>query len=153
MAVYTKFEKRDFEKILSNYSIGQLKSFKGIKEGIENTNYYLLAGEKKYVLTIYEKRVNPKDLPFFSEIMSRLNNENFKCPIPIFNNQNKTITEYKEKKLMIVSFLEGKAKKILTPNECRQVGAEVAKMHQITKNFNIKRNNDLSISSWRKLFN
>ena len=153
MAVYTKFEKRDFEKILSNYSIGQLKSFKGIKEGIENTNYYLLAGEKKYVLTIYEKRVNPKDLPFFSEIMSRLNTENFKCPIPIFNNQNKTITEYKEKKLMIVSFLEGKAKKILTPNECRQVGAEVAKMHQITKNFNIKRNNDLSISSWRKLFN
>ncbi len=153
MAVYTKFEKRDFEKILSNYSIGQLKSFKEIKEGIENTNYYLLAGEKKYVLTIYEKRVNPKDLPFFSEIMSRLNTENFKCPIPIFNNQNKTITEYKEKKLMIVSFLEGKAKKILTPNECRQVGAEVAKMHQITKNFNIKRNNDLSISSWRKLFN
>ena len=65
MAVYTKFEKKDIEEILSNYSIGKLKSFKGIQEGIENTNYYLLVEEKKYILTIYEKRVNPEDLPFF----------------------------------------------------------------------------------------
>ena len=153
MAVYTKLEIKDIERILSDYSIGQLKYFKGIQEGIENTNYYLLVEGKKYILTIYEKRVSPEDLPFFSDLMTGLNHKNFKCPIPIINNRNKTISDYKGKKLMIVSFLEGKAKQILTPNDCKQVGVEVAKMHEITKGFKIKRNNDLSIMSWRKLFN
>ena len=153
MAVYTKLDKRDIEEILSNYSIGKLKSFKGIQEGIENTNYYLLVEEKKYILTIYEKRVNPEDLPFFSELMSGLNNKKYKCPVPIINNKNTTISDYKGKKLMIVSFLEGKAKQVLTPNDCKQVGIEVARMHEITKDFRIKRNNNLSITSWRNLFN
>ena len=153
MAVYTKLDKRDIEEILSNYSIGKLKSFRGIQEGIENTNYYLLVEEKKYILTIYEKRVNPEDLPFFSELMSGLNNKKYKCPVPINNNKNTTISDYKGKKLMIVSFLEGKAKQVLTPNDCKQVGVEVARMHEITKDFKIKRNNNLSITSWRNLFN
>ena len=153
MAVYTKFDRKDIEEILLNYSIGKLKSFKGIQEGIENTNYYLLVEEKKYILTIYEKRVNPEDLPFFSELMSGLNNKKYKCPVPIINNKNTTISDYKGKKLMIVSFLEGKAKQVLTPNDCKQVGIEVARMHEITKDFRIKRNNNLSITSWRNLFN
>jgi homoserine kinase type II len=152
MAVYTKFDKKEIEEILSNYSIGKLKSFKGIQEGIENTNYYLLVEEKKYILTIYEKRVNPKDLPFFSELMTGLDKKNYKCPVPIINNENKTISNCKGKKLMIVSFLEGKAKQVLAPNDCRQVGIEVAKMHEITKNFKLKRSNNLSVKSWRSLF-
>ena len=65
MAVYTKFDKENIEEILSNYTIGTLNSFKGIQERIENTNYFLLVDNKKYILTIYEKRVNPGDLPFF----------------------------------------------------------------------------------------
>jgi homoserine kinase type II len=153
MAVYTKLEKKDINEILSNYSIGKLKSFRGIREGVENTNYYLSVEEKKYILTIYEKRVNPDDLPFFSDLMTGLNNNNFKCPIPIINNQHKMISVFKGKKLMIISFLEGKAKQVLTPNDCKQVGIEVAKMHEITKDFKIKRNNSLSIVSWRKIFN
>ena len=153
MAIYTKLEEKDINNILSNYSIGKLKSFKGIQEGIENTNYYLLVEEKKYILTIYEKRVNPEDLPFFSKLMTGLNNKNYKCPVPIINNKNVTISDYNGKKLMIVSFLEGKAKQILTPNDCKQVGVEVARMHEITKDFKIKRNNNLSVKSWRSLFN
>ena len=153
MAVYTKLDKKEIEEILLDYSIGKLKTFKGIQEGIENTNYYLLVEEKKYILTIYEKRVNPKDLPFFSELMTGLDNRNYKCPVPIINNKNKTISDYKKKKLMIVSFLEGKSKQVLTPNDCKQVGEEVAKMHEITKDFKIKRNNNLSVKSWRNLFN
>jgi len=153
MAVYTKLKEEDINNILSNYSIGKLKSFKGIQEGIENTNYYLLVEREKYILTIYEKRVNSKDLPFFSDLMAGLNHKNFKCPFPIVNNDNKTISDYDGKKLMIVSFLEGKAKQVLTPNDCKLVGMEVAKMHEITKEFKIRRNNDLSIMSWRKLFN
>jgi homoserine kinase type II len=152
MAVYTKLKKDDVVEILSNYDIGKLEEFKGIEEGIENTNYFLIAGSRKYILTIYEKRVKPQDLPFFSDLMTKLNKEKFKCPAPIKNNNNKTISVYKNKNLMIVSFLEGKAKKILSLDNCKSLGQEVARMHLITKKFKIKRQNDLSIGSWRKIF-
>ena len=152
MAVYTKLNKQNIEEILSNYSIGNLEEFKGIEEGIENTNYYLLVNTKKYILTIYEKRVKEKDLPFFSQLMSSLNKAGFKCPVPIESNNKKTIINYKNKNLMIVSFLEGKAKNILSPEDCKSIGLEVAKMHEITKNFKMQRENNLSVSSWRKIF-
>ena len=78
MAVYTKFSKKNIEEILKNYSIGNLNFYEGIQEGIENTNYFLLVDKKKYILTIYEKRVKSSDLPFFSELMTGLNEANFK---------------------------------------------------------------------------
>ena len=153
MAVYTKFDQNNIEEILSYYSLGKLDRFKGIEEGIENTNYFLSVNKKKFILTIYEKRVKSEDLPFFSELMTSLNKASFKCPIPIINNQNEALTNYNGKKLMIVSFLEGKAKQNLSPFNCRSIGKEVAKMHNITKNFKLKRKNDLSVKSWRNLFN
>ena len=152
MAVYTNLNKENIKEILSNYSIGELKEFKGIEDGIENTNYFILADNKKYILTIYEKRVKAQDLPFFSDLMTGLYKANFKCPVPIKNNNNKTISNYKGKNLMIVSFLEGKAKNILNSDNCKSLGQEVARMHQVTKNFKIQRQNDLSIGSWRKIF-
>jgi len=152
MAVYTKLDKEDVERILANYSIGKLKEFKGIEEGIENTNYFIFVDDRKYILTIYEKRVKEKDLPFFSQLMSNLNKAGFKCPVPIENNNKKTISNYKNKNLMIVSFLEGKAKNILSPDDCKSVGKEIGRMHEITKNFKIQRENNLSINSWRKIF-
>ena len=152
MAVYTKLSEENIKEILSYYSIGVLKEFKGIEEGIENTNYFLLVDNKKFILTIYEKRVKEKDLPFFSDLMTGLNKADFKCPIPIKNKNNETISFFKNKSLMIVSFLEGKAKNILSPDNCKSLGREVARMHQITKNFKIERQNDLSIGSWRKIF-
>jgi len=152
MAVYTKLNKENIEEILSNYSIGKLKKFEGIEEGIENTNYFLLVDNKKYILTIYEKRVREKDLPFFSSLMTGLDQSGFKCPVPIQNNNSKSISNYKNKNLMIVSFLEGKAKNILSPDDCKSLGLEVAKMHQITKDFKIQRQNNLAVDSWRKIF-
>ena len=152
MAVYTKLNQNKIEEILSNYSLGKLDSFKEIEEGIENTNYFLSVENKKFILTIYEKRVKSADLPFFSDLMSSLNKANFKCPAPISNNKNKTITDFEGKKLMIVSFLEGKAKQKLSPANCKSIGTEVAKMHGLTKNLKLSRQNDLSVNSWRKLF-
>ena len=152
MAVYTKFTEENIKSILLKYSIGSLKKFEGIKEGIENTNYFLLVDDKKYILTIYEKRVKEEDLPFFSKLMMDLNKSGFECPVPILNINNQPITEFSNKKLMIVSFIEGKAKNILSPENCKSVGIEAAKMHKITDNFTIKRKNNLSIESWRKLF-
>ena len=153
MAVYTKFNENNIKDILKNSSIGELNNFKGIQEGIENTNYYLLVNNKKYILTIYEKRVKEEDLPFFSELMGSLNKNNFKCPVPIINKKNSPISQYKNKKLMIISFIEGKAKDVLSPENCKIVGREAARMHEITKKFKIRRKNDLSINSWRKMFN
>ncbi len=153
MAVYTKLNKKKIEEILSNYSLGNMDSFKGIEEGIENTNYFLSINKKKFILTIYEKRVKSDDLPFFSDLMSSLNKAGFKCPAPISNNNNETITNFGGKKLMIVSFLEGKAKQNLSPDNCKSIGSEIAKMHELTKNLKLKRQNDLSINSWRKIFN
>ena len=152
MAVYTKLNQNQIEKILSNYNLGKLYSFKGIEQGIENTNYFLSVDNKKFILTIYEKRVKSEDLPFFSSLMSSLNKANFKCPAPILNNNNSTITNFDGKKLMIVSFLEGKAKSNLSPDNCKAIGIEAAKMHELTKSFKIKRQNDLSVNSWRGLF-
>ena len=152
MAVYTKLNQEKIEEILSNYNLGKLDSFKGIEEGIENTNYFLSVNKKKFILTVYEKRVKSKDLPFFSELMSSLNNSNFKCPAPIINNRKETITDFNGKKLMIVSFLEGKAKQNLSPANCNSIGIEIAKMHTLTKNLKLNRKNDLSVDSWRKLF-
>tara|TARA_B100002051_G_C16601230_1_gene568149 strand:- start:16 stop:984 length:969 start_codon:yes stop_codon:yes gene_type:complete len=152
MAIYTKFNQKKIQEILSKYDLGKLDSFKGIEEGIENTNYYLSVNNKKYILTVYEKRVNSEDLPFFSNLMSSLNKAGFKCPTPLINKQNQTITDYEGKKLMIVSFLEGKAKQNLSPQNCKSIGFEVARMHQITKKFKIKRRNNLSVKSWRGLF-
>ncbi len=153
MAVYTKLNQNNIEEILSNYRLGKLDSFEPIEEGIENTNYFLSVNNKKFILTIYEKRVKSSDLPFFSDLMSSLNKANFKCPAPIFNNNNKTISDFQGKKLMIVSFLEGKAKQNLSPDNCKSIGSEVGKMHNLTKTLNLSRQNDLSINSWRKLFN
>ena len=84
--------------------------------------------------------------------MVSLNKSNFKCPKPILNRGNKTITEYGNKKLMIVSFIEGRPKINLSPEDCKQVGIETAKLHELTKNLKMKRKNDLSVNSWRKIF-
>ncbi len=152
MAVYTKIDHKKIRRILSSYDLGKLNQFKGIEEGIENTNYFLSIEKKKFILTIYEKRVKSEDLPFFSDLMLSLNKSNFKCPAPILNKQNKTITDFEGKKLMIVSFLEGKAKKNLSPLNCKSIGVEVAKMHKLTRDLKLRRENDLSVKSWRSLF-
>ena len=153
MAVYTKLSENDLKGFFSKYSIGKIQKYEEIKEGIENTNYFLSVNKTKFILTVYEKRVKSEDLPFFSELMSSLNKANFKCPVPIVNRENNTLADYQGKKLMIVSFLEGKAKQSLSPNNCKSIGSEAAKLHDITKNFKLKRKNDLSVKSWRRLFN
>ena len=152
MAVYTKLDHSNIEKILSNYSIGNLDKFEGIEEGIENSNFLIQINKKKYILTVYEKRVKENDLPFFSELMASLNKSNFKCPKPILNNNKSPITDFNKKKIMIVSFIEGRPKVNLSPNDCKSIGIETAKLHELTKNLNIERKNDLSVNSWRRIF-
>ena len=152
MAVYTRINKKNLNVFINQYNVGQVHKFKGIKEGIENTNYFIQTTQGKFILTIYEKRVKKKDLPFFMKLMENLNKNNFQCPKPIKNLKGKYISSIKKKPAALVSFLNGYSKNNLNADNCYQVGIEVAKFHLITKKLSIKRNNSLSLNSWEDLF-
>ena len=152
MAVYTKLNKSEIEEIISLYKLKNLESFAPIEEGIENTNYVIIANKKKYILTIFEKRVKEQDLPFFCELISLLNKSGFKCPLPLLNLENSPISTFKKKKLTILTFISGKSKENLSNENCEDIGKEAAKLHLLTSNFKIHRKNALSIESWRNMF-
>ena len=153
MAVYTKLSESELKKFFSKYNLGKLLNFKEIKEGIENTNYFIHTEKGKFVLTLYEKRVEEKDLPFFISLMRNLFDKNFPSPEPIINRNGSYISEVLKKKAAVVSFLDGCAKKNLNPNDCYQVGINTGNLHLITKNLTGNRKNKLSIDSWRKIYN
>ena len=152
MAVYTKLNKSEIEEIISLYKLKNLESFAPIEEGIENTNYVIIANKKKYILTIFEKRVKEQDLPFFCELISLLNKSGFKCPLPLLNLESSPISTFKRKKLTILTFISGKSKENLSNENCEDIGKEAAKLHLLTSNFKIHRKNALSIESWRNMF-
>ena len=152
MAVYTKLSENNLKDFFSKYNLGKLLKFQGIQEGIENSNYFVKTDSGKFILTVYEKRVEEKDLPFFMGLMKNIFNENFPSPEPIINKNGNYITEIFGKKAAVVSFLEGTSKKNLTPGNCHEVGIYTAKLHTITKNLNIKRTNRLSVNSWRLIY-
>ncbi|SVC69207.1 uncharacterized protein METZ01_LOCUS322061, partial [marine metagenome] len=153
MAVYTKLSKEELREFFSKYNLGKLLNYKEIKEGIENTNYFIQTEKGKFILTLYEKRVEEKDLPFFISLMRNLFDKNFPSPEPIINKNGNYISEISEKKAAVVSFLDGYAKKILNPNDCYKIGVNTAKLHLITKDLSSKRENKLSVNSWRKIYN
>ncbi len=151
MAVFTKIDYSDISKIEKLFNLGKIKKFEGIKQGIENTNYLIFIQKKKYILTIFEKRVNAKDLPFFMKLMSRLSKLKIKCPQPIKNKKGGFIFKVKNKKACIVSFLNGKDKKELSSSDCFSVGKNIAKLHLVSKKIKLYRKNSFSLSSWPTL--
>ena len=153
MAVFTKLQKREIKKILSNYNIGHLIKFHGIKEGIENTNYLIKTTQNKFILTIFEKRVKKEDVPYFVKLMEMTYTKGFKCPKPIKNINNQSIFKVHNKPSLIVSFLDGKAKKNLNENECYKVGKQIGKFHKIASNLPLKRKNTLNSKIWLKIYN
>ena len=112
MAIYTKLSENNLKEFFLKYKLGKLLNYKGIQEGIENTNYFIQTDKGKFILTVYEKRVEEKDLPFFMSLMKNLFDANFPSPEPIINKNGNYITEISRKKAAVVSFLDGSAKKI-----------------------------------------
>ena len=152
MAIYTKLSENDLKKFFLKYNLGNLLNYKGIKEGIENTNYFIRTDKDKYILTVYEKRVDEKDLPFFMGLMRNLSDKNFPSPEPIINKNGNYITEILNKKAAVVSFINGSTKKKLDSNNCYDIGCQTAKLHTITKNLAGKRKNKLSVDSWSEIY-
>ena len=153
MAVYTKISDKDIILINKKFKLGKKIKFQGIKKGIENTNYLLRTDKGKFILTIFEKRVNNSDLPFFMKLMDLLSLRKIICPKPLKDNYGKYLFKIKNKRACIVSFLSGKDKNNLTYKNCFEVGKNIAKMHKATKNFKIKRANSMGINKLHPLLN
>ncbi len=151
MAVYTRINQSDLSLIEKNFNIGKIVSFSGIKKGIENTNYLIKTNKKKIILTIFEKRVQKRDLPFFMNLMFGLSKNKIKCPEPIKNKKGKYLFKIKNKNACLVSFLKGKDKNQLKTNDCFQVGKNAAMLHLAAKKLKLYRKNSLSINSWGPL--
>ena len=145
MAVYTKINKKDISYINKIFDIGKILEFKGIKQGIENTNYLLKSKNKKFILTIFEKRVSKKEIPFFIKLMDKLNKSKINCPKPQKKKNGGYLINIKNKTACIVSFLNGKDKKSLNLKNCHDIGKMIAEMHQSTKKINLYRKNSMSV--------
>ena len=151
MAVYTKINKKDIDSINNQFEMEKIMHFKGIKKGIENTNYLLKTKKNKFILTIFEKRVSNREIPFFMKLMEILNNSNINCPKPLKSRKGSHLINLKNKKACIVSFLNGKDKIKLNLNNCFEVGKVIANIHKITKKINISRKNSMGIRNLKPL--
>ena len=153
MAVYTKINKKDLLNINRNFINKKFISFKGIKQGIENTNYLIRSKKEKFILTIFEKRVAKKEIPFFMKLMDQLNGLKINCPKPLKNKKGNYLFKLKNKTACIVSFLNGKDKKTLNTKNCYDIGRLIAEMHSSTKKMNLHRKNSMGIKNLNPLFN
>ena len=153
MAIYIKISRNDISEIEKKFNIGKIISFNGIKKGIENTNYLLKTKYKKYILTIFGKRVEKKDIPFFMNLMSELKKYNINCPLPQKSKKGNYLFHIKNKPGVIVSFVDGKDKTKLSIKNCYDIGKHVAKLHNASKKIKLYRKNSMSLSSWQKILN
>ena len=153
MAIYIKISRNDISAIEKIFNIGKIISFSGIKKGIENTNYLLKTKNQKHILTIFGKRVEKKDIPFFINLMSKLNKFKINCPVPQRNKKGNSLFYIKNKPAVIVSFVDGKDKSKLTIKNCYDIGKNVAKLHNVSKKIKLYRKNSMSLTSWQNILN
>jgi homoserine kinase type II len=151
VAVYTEVSDEQLDAFLADYDIGEMMSFKGIAEGVENTNYMLHTKRGYYFLTLYEKRVDPKDLPFFVGLMEHCAARGLNCPQPVKNKKGNSLGELAGRPAAIITFLEGIS--IRRPNNahCAALGGALAAFHKAGEGFSIKRPNALGPEGWQKL--
>jgi len=151
MAVYTPVTDEDLSAFLGAYDIGELTSFSGIAEGVENSNFLVRTTHDTYILTLYEKRVNPHELPFFINLMGHLADRGLNCPRPVPTRDGGTLTELNGRPAAIVTFLDGVWRRRIQPVCCRALGEATAELHLAGRDFPMMRENDLSVSGWRPL--
>jgi homoserine kinase type II len=152
MAVYTEVTDEALNAFLADYDLGRTLSFKGIAEGVENSNYLLRTDAGPFILTLYEKRVREDDLPFFLGLMEHLATHGVICPLPVHSKRGVALGRLSGRAATIVTFLEGlwiRRPKVL---HCAEVGEALAKMHQAGRGFSLRRDNALALKGWPPLF-
>jgi len=152
MAVYTEVGDDELKAFIDTYDIGSVTSCKGIAEGVENTNYLLKTDKNDFILTLYEKRVDRKDLPFFINLMEHLAASNIACPTPVKDRKGRILRELAGRPCALISFLQGMWVRRPRPDHCAELGKALAEMHLATLEFDGARVNSLSLKDWRPLF-
>ena len=152
MAVYTEVGDEDLAGFIASYGLGRVHAYKGIAEGVENTNYVLTTGKGQYMVTLYEKRVDPKDLPFFLGLMDHLAERGINCPRPIHGRDGNALRRLAGKPAAITSFLQGMWPRRTTVKHCGPVGEALAGLHLAGRDFAIRRPNALSVAGWLQWF-
>ncbi|MGL4288419.1 MAG: homoserine kinase [Phreatobacter sp.] len=152
MAVYTDVTAEELSAHLARYDIGTLLSFKGIAEGVENSNFLLHTTQASFILTLYEKRVDPGDLPFFIGLMEHLAGRGLTCPQPVKMRDGSALGELAGRPAAIVTFLEGVWIRRPQVSHCAAVGRALAELHLAGQGFPIRRVNALSVAGWRPLY-
>ena len=151
MAVYTHVDAPALANFLSGYSVGQPLAFKGIAEGIENSNYFLQTEKGRFILTLYERRASVEDLPFFLDLMSHLASHGLPCPLPVKCDKGLYLQTLAGKNACLITFLNGVSSDFPTPIHCGEVGDALAKMHVAGEDYDATRENDLTLDGWRAL--
>ncbi|MBO0140522.1 homoserine kinase [Agrobacterium sp. Ap1] len=152
MAVYTDITETDLKHFLAQYDVGELTSYKGIAEGVENSNFLLHTTKDPLILTLYEKRVEKSDLPFFLGLMQHLSERGLSCPLPLPRRDGELLGELSGRPAALISFLEGMWLRKPEAKHCREVGKALAGMHLAGEGFDIKRPNALSLEGWKVLW-
>lgn len=152
MAVYTDVSEGELEAFLLDYPAGRLLSYKGIAEGSENSNFLLHTTVGSFILTLYEKRVDKDDLPFFLGLMDHLAGKGISCPLPVHRSDGGVIGMLAGRPAALITFLEGIWMRRPTVGHCREVGKALAGLHVAGADFPLSRPNALSVDGWRKLW-
>jgi homoserine kinase type II len=151
MAVYTDVAAEELADFLADYDLGEVLSYKGIAEGVENSNFFVHTRRGYFILTLYEKRVSAGDLPFFLGLMEHLAARGLTCPQPVKNRSGSAAGTLAGRPAAIVTFLEGLWIRRPSPAHCAAVGEVLAKLHVAGADFPMKRRNALSVDGWRIL--
>lgn len=151
MAVYTEVSDEELAAFLSGYDLGSAVTFKGIAEGVENSNFLLETTRGRYILTLYEKRVDERDLPFFLGLMEHLASRGIACPTPVHARDGTVLRKLAGRPAAVVTFLEGLWPRRIHPFHCQELGKHLARLHLAGRDFELRRPNDLSVAGWRQL--
>src|SRR6202162_4720782 len=152
MAVYTEIGDDELRAFTALYDIGEVLSCKGIAEGVENSNFLLTTERSNFILTLYEKRVAPQDLPFFIALMDHLAHQGVACPTPIRARDGEALRELCGRPAAIVTFLNGRWPLRIEPFHCAALGGALARLHLAGESFAMARANNLGVAGWRPLF-
>jgi homoserine kinase type II len=152
MAVYTDITDAELEAFLAGFDIGAPTVFKGIAEGVENSNFLLETEIGRFILTIYERRVKAADLPYFLGLMRWLAEHGFPSATPVADRQGRLLSTIGGKPAAIASFMPGLAVRRPTSAHCREAGRGLAWLHQAGEGYAGHRINDLGQPAWKDMF-
>ena len=152
MAVFTPVSAADMARFIARFDIGQLVDFKGIAEGVQNTNFLVRTDAGRFILTLYEERTEVSELPFFLALMEHLSQGGIRCPTPLHDRQGQALVALNDRPAALVSFLDGAWVREPKAQHCAAVGDALARLHLVGQSFRGQRQNNLGLGGWQPLF-